>query len=390
MYKNTTERLRDKVLIGMCLTLGPAALILGIMNILLWDQKAMYLGFLEIAYSILSLYMVIYIRKNTRPNWFLDVQVVILMFLTVIWSFLNVEKGSSLFLWSLSLPIIFYLALGKTKGSILSIITFTIMLLTIKEIVTYDYLIKGYLYLNFITSFICTWGVSYAYEVNRERGVKELELLNSSLSVRSSNLRTSLEKTELELLRMQTNPHFLFNTLNLISSEIPSRPDLAQTILFDLSDLLRGTVDISQKNQIPISREIELVKYYLAIQSTRFENRLNYEININNNSETVNIPPMLIIPLVENIIKHVVSKSNTMTKIGISISHSNSTLLIEVDNTNQASDNISFKPSGGHSNINRTLALQYGIASFRMQNTKNITSAKISINLDTYKETTQC
>ncbi len=147
---SSTKELRKKVLVGMCLTLGPIALILGITNILLFTHKSVPLGTLEIGYFLLSMYMLYSVRKKKILSWFLDLHVIILTILSVGWAYINVSNGSSMFIWSISLPIIYYLSLGKKKGLLYSTLCFAIALLTVHKIAQMDYIHGQHLYFNFI------------------------------------------------------------------------------------------------------------------------------------------------------------------------------------------------------------------------------------------------
>lgn len=195
-------------------------------------------------------------------------------------------------------------------------------------------------------------------------------------------LEVSLKKSEISLLRMQTNPHFLFNTLSLISNEIPFRPKLAQELIFDLSDLLRGTIAMSEKRRINVNEECLLVENYLSIQKARFGNRLNFQLNIDESSIIFSVPPMLIVPLVENVIKHAVSKTDKTITLVISLLSSGSNLIISVCNSWPEDYTPTFLPGSGHQNIIDTLRLEYTKASFTIDYLNGETLAQISINHD--------
>lgn len=383
---SSTKELRKKVLVGMCLTLGPIALILGITNILLFTHKSVPLGTLEIGYFLLSMYMLYSVRKKKILSWFLDLHVIILTILSVGWAYINVSNGSSMFIWSISLPIIYYLSLGKKKGLLYSTLCFAIALLTVHKVAQMDYIHGQHLYFNFIFSYILSWGISHVYEVNREKTAIALEVMNSSLVEESINLTSSLQRTELELLRMQTNPHFLFNTLNLISGEIPNRPQLAQEVLFDLSDLLRGTIYAAGKKRIQLKEEISLIEHYLSIQSVRYDQRLAYKIDLSGGGLTKLVPPMLIITLVENVIKHVVSKSNRHIDLKVTSCLEDDKLTIAVQNTALEKQRDTFKQGTGHENIIKTLDLEYGNADFSIKTFNGLTHAVIAIDLSSYKD----
>jgi two-component system, LytTR family, sensor kinase len=112
--------------------------------------------------------------------------------------------------------------------------------------------------------------------------------------------RNLKNQMEMKLLSSRVNPHFLFNTLNMILTLL-KQPEKAETAILNLSDLLRENLEQSDKVTIPVAREIENVKKYLEIQKLRFGEKLHFEIKGN---ADFSIPPLIIQPLVENSIKH--------------------------------------------------------------------------------------
>ncbi|WP_144394585.1 tetratricopeptide repeat-containing sensor histidine kinase [Pleionea sediminis] len=120
---------------------------------------------------------------------------------------------------------------------------------------------------------------------------------------------TTLNSKQIELnaLRSQSNPHFLFNTLNLIVSEISKRPENAKENIYNLSDLLRATVNLSKRNFSSLKEEMETALYYLKIQVNRFSERLSFNVVLPKECENLLVPSLLVLPLVENTIKHAVA-----------------------------------------------------------------------------------
>jgi two-component sensor histidine kinase len=123
--------------------------------------------------------------------------------------------------------------------------------------------------------------------------------------------RLNLERTEktliearLNALRMQLEPHFLFNTFNAISSEISEDPKRARDMIEDLGALLRQSLDCKDSAEITLAQELALLGRYLSIQSVRFGDRLKVEMNIAPETLRAMVPSMLLQPLVENAIRH--------------------------------------------------------------------------------------
>jgi two-component sensor histidine kinase len=117
-----------------------------------------------------------------------------------------------------------------------------------------------------------------------------------------------VEKTLLEArlnaLRLQLEPHFLFNAMNAISSEVSADPKLARDMIEDLSVLLRQSLDCKDRTEITLAQELTLLEHYLSIQRVRFGERLEISMQIEPATMNTMVPPMLLQPLVENSIRH--------------------------------------------------------------------------------------
>jgi hypothetical protein len=118
------------------------------------------------------------------------------------------------------------------------------------------------------------------------------------------HFEAQLADTRLQMLNMQLQPHFLFNTLNTIAEIVHEDPDKADAMIGGLSDLLRRTLDLKNALAIPLGDEIDLVARYLDIQRTRFGDRLQVRMAIAPEASAVRIPPLLLQPIVENAIHH--------------------------------------------------------------------------------------
>lgn len=114
----------------------------------------------------------------------------------------------------------------------------------------------------------------------------------------------SLLEWRLNALRLHLEPHFLFNTLNAISSEVGADPVLARNMIGDLAALLRGSLDCKDRSEIPLAQELTLLEHYISIQRFRFGDRIQIELDIEPEALTAMVPSMLLQPLVENAIRH--------------------------------------------------------------------------------------
>jgi hypothetical protein len=140
-----------------------------------------------------------------------------------------------------------------------------------------------------------------------------------------------LLESHLNTLRMQLEPHFLFNALNTISSEVISNPELARDMIEDLGALLRLSLDYKDNQEIPLSQEIVLLEHYLAIQRVRFGDRIQTEIVIPPDVMDALVPCMLLQPIVENSIRHGVGKRAMGGLVTISATRRDRTLEIMVE-----------------------------------------------------------
>lgn len=114
----------------------------------------------------------------------------------------------------------------------------------------------------------------------------------------------SNRNAQFHMLRAQLNPHFLFNSLNLVSSEIEHNPELATELIDKLSDLMRGALAATERPTISLGEELALLEQYLEIQQARFGERLQFHIDRTEADAKLPVPPMISQPLVENSIKH--------------------------------------------------------------------------------------
>jgi LytS/YehU family sensor histidine kinase len=121
---------------------------------------------------------------------------------------------------------------------------------------------------------------------------------------RALELEARLNEANLQALKMQLQPHFLFNTLNAIATLVHENPQAADDMIGSLSQFLRMCLDVSAQNEVPLQKELEFVNRYLDIQQTRFGGRLRVEREIDPRAEGAMVPPLLLQPLVENSIRH--------------------------------------------------------------------------------------
>ena len=134
---------------------------------------------------------------------------------------------------------------------------------------------------------------------------------------RAIELEARLAQAKLQALRMQINPHFLFNTLNAVSTLVHTSPQTADDMITDLSELFRGSLESSDEQEIPLGRELELLGRYLALEQRRFGERLSVEQKIAPGIFDALVPTLILQPLVENAIRHGIEPQKCGGKIAI-------------------------------------------------------------------------
>ena len=188
--------------------------------------------------------------------------------------------------------------------------------------------------------------------------IHELVRANSKIIKKQSETRLSLQLAQLENLKNQLNPHFLFNSLNSIKALTLSNIFLAREAIVELAELLRTSLDFKNASEIFLHQELRLVEKYLKLEKIRFEDRLNYTIDMSYEVQFLKIPPMSIQLLVENAIKHGVSNSKKGGYITISGYRENDFLYIKVKNGGKIT--INSRRGIGLDNLDKRLALNYG------------------------------
>jgi len=148
--------------------------------------------------------------------------------------------------------------------------------------------------------------------------------------LRAAQLESRLAQARLEGLRMQLQPHFLFNTLHSISALMHRDVEAADRMLTRLSDLLRLTLESAATPEVPLSRELDFLDAYLEIQQTRFEDRLTVVRDVDPDALDALVPNLLLQPLVENAIRHGVAHRASGGRVEISARRENGRITLSV------------------------------------------------------------
>lgn len=192
--------------------------------------------------------------------------------------------------------------------------------------------------------------------------------------------KLSLEKTvkdlELKTIKSHINPHFIFNSLNSIRALVDENPNRARTAITELSNILRSSLQVEKMETVPLQKELDIVKDYLALEQMRFEERLKVILEIDEETLTLSVPPMMLQTLVENGIKHGISKkiNGGIIKIISKISGDNFSLTVQNTGTLE-SDGDGF---GVKSTRDRLRYVYNGKAGFTIEQlNENIVEAKV-------------
>ncbi|MAT57300.1 MAG: hypothetical protein CMF23_04960 [Ignavibacteriae bacterium] len=171
----------------------------------------------------------------------------------------------------------------------------------------------------------------------------------------------SLAQTaQLQMLRYQLNPHFLFNSLNSIRALVEEDKKRAKEMITELSEFLRYSLLSKNNSNVPFKDELEAIRHYLAIEKTRFEENLIVEYDINPNAENFPVLSFLIHPIIENAIKYGMQTSTKPLKIKVSANVDNNKFILNISNSGNwfERDSDSFNLTGtgtGLDNVKRRL-----------------------------------
>ncbi len=170
----------------------------------------------------------------------------------------------------------------------------------------------------------------------------EYILNQEKLLLAKKDLEVELNKTKLEMLKSQLQPHFLFNALNNVVALIDENKAKAQKTLIELSDLLRYSINLEPSELVSIYEEIEISKKYITVEQSKFEEQLHVSWLIDGNLKSFKLPPLTIQPLVENAIKHGFVNNANILNVKISVKDG----IIEVKNNGQPLNSTPLKGNG--------------------------------------------
>jgi two-component system LytT family sensor kinase len=201
----------------------------------------------------------------------------------------------------------------------------------------------------------------------------------------AQQLRIEKQEAELNYLKSQTNPHFLFNTLNNIYALARAKSDLTPTSILQLSKILRFMLYETNVDFIAIEQELKIMDDYIALEKLRYDDTLT--VNFNHTLEDMKqaIPPLLLIPLVENAFKHGVSETRSQPFVNIHLLVKEHQLLFVVKNSSELIENQELvKENIGLPNLRRQLKLLYQDYDLRVVQGESDFTATLKINLKSH------
>ena len=174
---------------------------------------------------------------------------------------------------------------------------------------------------------IALWVLVYAmYHYIRQNRNNQIDKLKLEAVVKSLELKT---------IKSHINPHFIFNALNSIRALVDENPARARTAITELSNILRSSLQAEKQETVSLEQELDIVKDYLALEQMRFEERLQVELKIDEETLVEPVPPMMLQTLVENAIKHGISKQEAGGRVIITSKYVNNTHELKVINSGE-------------------------------------------------------
>ena len=201
--------------------------------------------------------------------------------------------------------------------------------------------------------------------------------------IRNLRLETASRENQLNTLRAQMNPHFMFNALNGIRALIDEDPDRAKRAITQLSAILRNAMSSVKRRTVPLGEELDIVKSYLALEHMRYEERLRVRFDVDADLEREQVPPMLLQTLVENAVRHGVAKLPQGGDLVIGAHRGVSGVVLSVSNSGHYEPGKVNGTGIGLRNTRRRLELIYGgQASMRIGNQDGMVLTEVELPLN--------
>lgn len=181
-------------------------------------------------------------------------------------------------------------------------------------------------------------------------------------------LETTVKELELKTIKSHINPHFIFNSLNSIRALVDENPKRARRAITELSNILRSSMQAEKSETVTLEKELDIVKDYLALEQMRFEERLKIEFHIDEDTLQQQVPPMMLQTLVENAIKHGISKQVLGGVVRVVAIFKDNVMQLQVQNTGQLLSSPNGEGFGIKSTQDRLNLMYQGKAVFEIKN----------------------
>jgi two-component sensor histidine kinase len=227
-------------------------------------------------------------------------------------------------------------------------------------------ILRGPMILNHFIIYIGVLSAGFARDYFLRYRGRERE--TARLQSETAQLMTQLAEARLSALNAQLNPHFLFNTLNAVSSLVERDPRGVRRMIARLSELLRYTLNGGSENEVLLGQEIAFLERYLEIMQIRFQDRLEVDVQLGDDAGNALVPSLILQPLVENAVKHGVEKISGTGKIRIQARREDDRLVLSVSDNGpgpsgiHASGEAAGEGGVGLENIRQRLEQLYGDA----------------------------
>ncbi len=263
------------------------------------------------------------------------------------------------------IPSIVASIIGFELGSYLNLIIFNVRMFPSEK--------HGIMLLTYVVIGIIIALLFYSY--------KKLEHRLAAKIKENERLKRLKLKAKLDELQAKLNPHFLFNTFNSIVQLVDEKPKKVEKMILNLSDIYRSILNLNENNLITIKKEISLIEKYLMIEKIRMDERLNYSINVEKDTEDVKIPPFSIEVLVENAVIHGLSKKKDGGEIELEITKNDEYCRIKVKDSGVGFDSLESDGFGLYSVEERLKLIYNNKYNFNIQSSDSGTEVTMEVPL---------
>ena len=267
--------------------------------------------------------------------------------------------------------VIITMVFALSVGSLTTLLTRVLKNRSVREVaLTESKVLLSDIFFAFVYLFM--WNCIYfIYHYIQKNGKQQLDTLK---------LEALVKELELKTIKAHINPHFIFNALNSIRALIDENPERARTAITELSNILRSSMQAEKSETVSLKKELSIVKDYLALEHIRFEDRLQVVYEVDEDTLDLQVPPMMLQTLVENAIKHGISKQLEGGVVKITSAFNKKYHQLTIENTGYLNSTINIDGFGLASTQNR-LQLMFGEkAHFQITGiSNNMVEAKILI-----------